>query len=79
MNKTDVQIAWEFFEMLKRNGTNIEYTSDGGQGFKIITHCFNTDTLEFCFHPDGSYWRIMGYDETGCYCDDIHKDGWKRE
>ncbi len=75
--KNDVQIAWDFFEMLKRNGVSLEYTSDNGQGFKILAHCSGNETIEVCFYPDGKYWRIMGTDSEGFYSDDIHKDGWK--
>ncbi len=80
MTKNDVQIAWEFFEMLKRNGVSLEYTSDSGQGFKVLNHMDGEETIEFCFYPDGKYWRIMGYvGPSGFYSDDIHKDGWKNE
>lgn len=75
--KNDVQIAWESFNMLKERGVNIEYTSDNGQGFKILTTMLGNETLEFCFYPDGEYWRIMGYESGGFYSDEIHKDGWK--
>ena len=77
--KNDCAIAYEFFDMLARNGVNINYTSDGGPGFEIISHCNGKVTIEVCFYPNGKYWRIMGTDETGFYSDDIHKDGWKNE
>lgn len=75
---TDFKIAKKFFEMLKGEGVKVQETNDGGPGFQIFDHISDKPTLEFCFHEDGSYWRIMGF--LGDYfSDEIHKQGWASE
>lgn len=73
---TDLEIAESFFEMLKKHGVHVKEDFDSGKEFEIFESVTDKPTLNFCFHEDGSYWRIMGY--IGDYfTDEIHKDGWK--
>lgn len=76
MKKTDLEIAEEFFNMLKRNGVNIDEKFDEGKEFIINTEfqapVNSWETLTFCFN-EGKYSRIMGY-LGDYYCDEIHKN-----
>lgn len=82
---TDLEIARQFFAMLKKNGVKVIEGDDNGPEFTIretIGYSQSTnnpegDTLTFCFYREGGdYWRIMGFVGSH-YTDEVHKDGWK--
>ena len=83
--KTDIQIAREFFEMLKKEGAKIKETVDDTHGaisFEILdSYWEDYKTLEFSFHANGSYWRIdgavTGPNHPGYYKEKIHQRGCK--
>lgn len=72
---TDLEIAKQFFKMLKDNGVDVREDNDNGPEFIIIDSISGKETLNFCFHETGTYWRIMGY-LGDYYSDEIHKQGW---
>lgn len=73
---TDRDIMQMFFDMLKRNGVNIEESSDEGKEWTIISDTEigngSNKTLTFCTDGDGDYWRIMGF-VGNHFTDEIHK------
>lgn len=62
--------------MLGKLGVDVQLSDDNGPEFVIHDALHGQESLRFCFHEDGNYWRIMGYTERG-YSDEIHKAGWK--
>lgn len=85
-NKTDLQIAEDFFNMLKRNGVTIKefIEPNGGKCFTIMDHCWeNVEATEFSFFEDGEYWRIdgavYGPNLGGYNKNKIHVRGWNRD
>jgi len=83
--KTDLQIAREFFGMLKKEGAKIKETLEEPSNavcFEILDSYWDGCTsLEFSFHEDGSYWRIdgaiTGPQAPGFYKQKIHQRGCK--
>jgi hypothetical protein len=72
---TDEEITTMFFDMLKRDGVEIEQTYDEGKEYTIKSNAaqnINNNTLTFCLDVNGSFNRIMGY--VGDYfSDEVHK------
>jgi hypothetical protein len=75
---TDIEIALQFFERLKRKGVDIRESYDNGREFTVhSTGSVPGETITFCFRDDESYDRIMGYVgniQVPCFfIDDVHK------
>ena len=86
IKRTDLQIAEDFFNMLKRNGVTIkEYIeSNGAKCFTIVAHGWeDVEATEFSFFEDGDYWRIdgavYGNNFGGYHMNKIHVQGWNRD
>lgn len=90
MNKpvTDLQVARQFFDMLKNNGVTIKEEDEGNCiSFTICDHCWEDCTAtEFSFFKEdelsnGEYWRIDGAvnggPASGFNKNKIHVQGWK--
>lgn len=86
ITRTDLKIAEDFFNMLKRNGVTIKefIEPNGSKYFTIMDHCWeDVEATEFSFFKDGEYWRIdgavYGPNLGGYNKNKIHVRGWKRD
>lgn len=50
--KTDLEVARDFFKILKNNQIEVKEATDWGFQLKV-------SNVVFCFHETGEFWKVM--------------------